>query len=518
MQIAMKNAIWVLSIFFATTAIGQVQKDSATQFTSVHGTVWAMTTINGSLYMAGTFDSVGGIAASNIARWNGTNWSPIGAGIRGVVRALIDDGFGGLYAGGKFDSAGGIATSNIAHWDGVRWNSLGGGVNDTVFAFYRQDSDLYCGGAFTFAEDLGARRVAKWKNGWDTLSINGLNGTVRGIGTGFGFPWIVGEFTANYSDSSTRFSNFGLSNKPLYCISTLYGFPVVGGERQFFSFLTYGTPYHNLNWLNNIVVNGTVYGIAPLNSKSFFMWGNFDTIDQIPIPKIGFFDGMKWMRLQNFVAGQVTSVAWIGGKAFFAVKNDSTSSEIFSYLYSNVIIAHYSTFNNYAAFDTISNDSASNNDLLFHYAWGYSFNCYCRGGCDVSGSLKPGETTVIVSTVDPEERADWWWQNAEIDNSTNQSTPMLIDGSGSLNRIQSSVKASESLSINQATHGIIITIPEDDGACANIEFFDEAGRCIKSTEVHSANPTFISLVSFRGLLWVRAESKNSVVMRSIILE
>jgi len=33
------------------------------------------------LYALGWFTTAGGVPATNAARWNGTNWSPVGAGV-----------------------------------------------------------------------------------------------------------------------------------------------------------------------------------------------------------------------------------------------------------------------------------------------------------------------------------------------------------------------------------------------------------------------------------------------------
>jgi hypothetical protein len=39
-----------------------------------------------------------------------------------------------LYAGGGFSSAGSVAATNIAQWNGSSWSPLGSGVNDYVYA------------------------------------------------------------------------------------------------------------------------------------------------------------------------------------------------------------------------------------------------------------------------------------------------------------------------------------------------------------------------------------------------
>ena len=69
------------------------------------------------------------MAATNIAAWNGSAWSALGAGIsgHGEVMALAVSG-NNLYAGGNFTSAGGVAATNIAKWNGSAWSALGSGI------------------------------------------------------------------------------------------------------------------------------------------------------------------------------------------------------------------------------------------------------------------------------------------------------------------------------------------------------------------------------------------------------
>ena len=90
---------------------------------------------NGDLMAGGTFNQAGGVAAAKVARWNGSSWSPLGAGLTGSqipiflgVRVLLVRPNGDLVAGGHFVNAGGIAANNIAAWNGTAWSPLAGGI------------------------------------------------------------------------------------------------------------------------------------------------------------------------------------------------------------------------------------------------------------------------------------------------------------------------------------------------------------------------------------------------------
>jgi hypothetical protein len=109
---------------------------------------------NGNLYVGGQFGTAGGMAASYVARWNGTSWNALGTGLNGIVRALAVDGSGQVYAGGAFSTAGGVAANNVARWNGTAWSALGTGLNSNVLALAAPGtSRLYVGGGFRTVGD-----------------------------------------------------------------------------------------------------------------------------------------------------------------------------------------------------------------------------------------------------------------------------------------------------------------------------------------------------------------------------
>lgn len=88
---------------------------------------------NGDVYAGGMFKTIGGTAANNIARWDGTAWQPLGSGMSGAsgfetVTALALLPNGGIVAAGVFASAGGIPANGVAQWNGSSWAPLGSGI------------------------------------------------------------------------------------------------------------------------------------------------------------------------------------------------------------------------------------------------------------------------------------------------------------------------------------------------------------------------------------------------------
>jgi hypothetical protein len=127
--------------------------------------------------------------ATNIFKWNGSSWSALGSGMRGragdqtYVSALAVSG-GNLYVGGSFTAVGGVSATNIAKWDGSTWSALGSGIGGgdytEVFALALSGIDLYAGGNFVLAGGKVSANVAQAVLG----DAPGYNQLVAGLTSG----------------------------------------------------------------------------------------------------------------------------------------------------------------------------------------------------------------------------------------------------------------------------------------------------------------------------------------------
>ena len=159
----------------------------------------------GELVAGGYFTTAGGNPASNIARWNGATWQPLGSGIGGGYNPHVDaltvypPQAGELIAGGSFTTAGGNPATSIARWNGATWQPLGSGTNiwvDAITVYPPQAGELIAGGAFTTAGGNPAYRIARWDGAtWQPLG-SGVNDSVYALTVYPGAPGQAGELIA----------------------------------------------------------------------------------------------------------------------------------------------------------------------------------------------------------------------------------------------------------------------------------------------------------------------------------
>ncbi|MFO0829215.1 MAG: hypothetical protein U0572_13840 [Phycisphaerales bacterium] len=185
------------------------------QLSSFLSAVWALAVYDDgggpALYIGGNYLNIGGAGIDHIAKFDGTNFFPVGGTIVGPNQIILDLKVynGELYACGRFQSIAGLATNNIARWDGTQWHEVGaGGVTGTqVICMEVVDGELYVGGSFTAAGGVPATRIARWDGTtWHALGA-GLNSTVQdivGYDEGNGpAVYVVGNFTATADGATT---------------------------------------------------------------------------------------------------------------------------------------------------------------------------------------------------------------------------------------------------------------------------------------------------------------------------
>ncbi len=146
------------------------------------------------LYVAGSFETAGGLVVNNIARWDGQNWEALDLGISSGVDALAvfdDDGDGPglpmLYAAGRYRTPGGNHTNvSLSRWDGTQWSEMPGYGIAGVEALHVHDDDgdgpnkpaLFVSGLFSRVNGVYSPGLIKW-DGTQWLAVGGGLGGVN---------------------------------------------------------------------------------------------------------------------------------------------------------------------------------------------------------------------------------------------------------------------------------------------------------------------------------------------------
>ena len=181
---------------------------------------------NGDVYVGGNFTRAGGASANRVARWNGSAWSSLGAGLgnglnsySGSVMALAVAGNGDVYAGGVFTQANGISTAGfVEKWNGTAWVSLGtatiiGSSSGISALAVAGNGDVYAGGNFAYIGSTQANYVAKWNGtAWSSLgtgAANGVNYVVNALAVaGNGDVYVGGRFGLAGGASANRIARW----------------------------------------------------------------------------------------------------------------------------------------------------------------------------------------------------------------------------------------------------------------------------------------------------------------------
>ncbi len=174
--------------------------NSITPLAGINNPPECMKVYNGDLYIGGRMNTVNGVACNRIAKWNGSTWSNVNGGVTGSipeVSAMVEY-HGWLYVGGDFYTvgSGNLPARGIARWNGTQWDSVGAGVGGWINALEVDTINdlLYAAGQFTFAGDSVAFGVAVWNDTiwrpvgsgldtlWTTQDIEMFNGELYACG------------------------------------------------------------------------------------------------------------------------------------------------------------------------------------------------------------------------------------------------------------------------------------------------------------------------------------------------
>ncbi|MCA8948800.1 MAG: hypothetical protein KDE27_04815 [Planctomycetes bacterium] len=317
---------------------------------------------NGDLIAGGIFGTAGGVAANNIARWDGTSWSALGAGVgfnvtaltvlqtgdlvaagwqtggireiavwdgnswstlatmNGIVDALAVQANGDLIASGSFTAIGGAGVAAVARWDGASWSALGAGFTGSgnrVSALRTlQNGDLVVGGSFSAAGGVTARNVARWDgNAWSAMGattsfiydlVELPNGDVAAAGDLLG--------VAQWDGVSWQSIGTGLAGRTFSLAMLPNGSLAAGGDLQLAG--GYGVNaialWDGSSWSpTNPGTDAIVYALTPLPNGDLLAGGSFRSIGGAGASRIALRRSGVWQALGQGMNESVRAVAML---------------------------------------------------------------------------------------------------------------------------------------------------------------------------------------------------------------
>ena len=277
------------------------------------------------VYVGGVFTEIGGVTATNIARYSliTREWSSIGGTLSSEVHALAIYGTD-LYVGGAFMDAAGLATADfIAKYSitGGTWSSIGGTLNGPVDSFAIYGTDLYVGGSFTNAAGFAtADYIAKYSltgGTWSSIG-GGLNAGVYALAI-YGTDLYVGgtftnaagiataDYIAKYSMTGGTWSSIGGTlNNWVYALAVIENDLYVGGlftNAAGIATADYIAKYSiNDDTWSSIggQLNNQVNALAVNSDGVLYVGGLFTSADGIDgADRIAKWDNISWSAVSN---------------------------------------------------------------------------------------------------------------------------------------------------------------------------------------------------------------------------
>lgn len=141
----------------------------------ITGQIHAMASLpNGDIVVGGSITTAGNTMVNNIARWNGSEWLPLGSGLDSEVLSLAVLPNGELIAGGTFQHAGGLNASRIAKWNGTAWSSIGQGMPGAVSALaVLPNGDVLAGGGVLPNGSMAGVFLQRWNgSAWSSMNLS----------------------------------------------------------------------------------------------------------------------------------------------------------------------------------------------------------------------------------------------------------------------------------------------------------------------------------------------------------
>jgi len=288
-----------------------------------NGSVNVLAVYQGKLCASGSFTQAGGAPSGVLAVWDGTSWSSAGIEPSAVNAMLVYQGE--LVVAGNLTLAG--AGARIAKWNGTAWSFLGvnSAIGSQVYALAEYDGKLIAGGSFTSAGGNPAGGVASWDGAWTalgsgvpttkyvkTLKVHGADlfaggnfTTIGGISSPYLAKWNGAEWEASGAPYSTGLS----STAEVNALAQFDGKLIAGGST--FPERTYA--WDGTSWSQfGRKIYQAVYCLQPFGDV---LYAGFDGISASPLGRgLTVYRDGDWRATSEGFSGAFLSGAPFGGE------------------------------------------------------------------------------------------------------------------------------------------------------------------------------------------------------------
>ncbi|NCD35359.1 MAG: choice-of-anchor D domain-containing protein, partial [Spartobacteria bacterium] len=231
------------NMVFRWTAVGDALIPGRVVDKGANNTIYGIDCYNNNLYAGGSFTNVGGSNCYRVARFDGTNWNSMQAGVFRAANVNYVKGTpSGIYAGGYFTNIGGSYTAGgtmindgavnalaVGRFDGTNWNTMGHApavgytgrvglafsptINGYVnFVEPYTGTTVIAGGYFTNSDyrAAGLNYIAKYDGtGWTNMAQGFRNVTLAAVyDRDRDHLYVGGAFTNHYPTNTSVHMNF----------------------------------------------------------------------------------------------------------------------------------------------------------------------------------------------------------------------------------------------------------------------------------------------------------------------
>ena len=257
------------------------------------------------LLVGGHFTVAGGLPARYIAQWDGEAWWPVGNGFDWEVYGLAMFQ-GAVHATGNF-------SGHVARWDGGGWVTVGQGLNGPGLVLQEFQGMLYVGGAFTSADNVPVRNLARWNGtAWTSVADMDFNNSVLTMvvfentlivgGTFYGQPF---DGVARWDGQAWSSVGVGIGGGGVYALYVYRGMLTAGGGFRFSGnesvVMNKTASWNGTDWLpmGQGIVGGSARVVSFIEDTDggLIAGGQFEWADGLRAMNLARWDSTSWSPL-----------------------------------------------------------------------------------------------------------------------------------------------------------------------------------------------------------------------------